>query len=189
MTVKLKKRKVESPGAVRSGRPKQNYRMTTHQVFRAVYTTETIFHVPKGVRLLSLDDNKNAGNVAGSWYIKWDKLIYLDKDLKKVEVYGYEFGMEKKRPHEITEEDEEEDEEEEDEDSTRKTCSRCSEESSCGNYNDDKEWICEGCFTLCDHCDARTVGYHSGGYDVICLDCQKRYDKDPELTTRAPTQP
>jgi hypothetical protein len=38
-------------------------------------------------------------------------------------------------------------------------------------------------FTLCDHCRARTVGYHSGGYDVICLDCKKRYDKDPELTT------
>ena len=72
----------------------------------------------------------------------------------------------------------------EEDDSTRKTCSRCSEQSSCGNYNDDKEWVCEGCFTLCDHCDARTAGYHSGGDDVICLDCQKRYDEDPELTTR-----
>jgi hypothetical protein len=107
-----------------------------------VYKTQTIFHVPKGVRLLSLDDNKNAGNVAGSWYIKWDKLIYLDKDLKEVEIDGDEFEMDKKRPDEITEEDEEEDEEE---DSTRKTCSRCSEESSCGNYNDDKEWVCEDC--------------------------------------------
>jgi hypothetical protein len=82
--------------------------MTTHQVFLAVYKTQTVFHVPKGVRLLSLDDNKNAGDVAGSWYIKWDKLIYLDKDLKEVEVDGDEFEMDKKRPDEITEEDEEE---------------------------------------------------------------------------------
>jgi hypothetical protein len=90
-----------------------NVSKTTHQVFLAVYKTQTIFHVPKGVRLLSLDDNKNAGNVAGSWYIKWDKLIYLDKDLKEVEIDGDEFEMDKKRPDEITEEDEEEDEEEE----------------------------------------------------------------------------
>jgi hypothetical protein len=28
---------------------------------------------------------------------------------------------------------------------TRKQCSVCSERSSCGNYNEDKKWICEGC--------------------------------------------
>ena len=26
-----------------------------------------------------------------------------------------------------------------------KKCSVCSERSSCGNYNDDKQWICESC--------------------------------------------
>ena len=26
-----------------------------------------------------------------------------------------------------------------------KKCSCCSERSSCGNYNDDKEWVCEDC--------------------------------------------
>lgn len=133
--------------------------MTTHQVFLAVYKTHTIFHVPKGVRLLSLDDNKNAGNIAGSWYIKWDKLIYLDKDLKEVEVDGDESEMDKKRPDEITEEDEEEDREDsEDEDDDaksansstygggcRRICRFCKEECSCWNYNSDHEVVCENC--------------------------------------------
>ena len=26
-----------------------------------------------------------------------------------------------------------------------KKCSVCSERSSCGNYNEDKKWVCEGC--------------------------------------------
>ena len=28
----------------------------------------------------------------------------------------------------------------------------------------------------CDHCDAETIGYKSGGPDTICLTCKKRYD-------------
>ena len=31
--------------------------------------------------------------------------------------------------------------------STRKTCSCCHEETSCGNYNEDREWVCEDCET------------------------------------------
>jgi len=33
-----------------------------------------------------------------------------------------------------------------------KKCSVCSERSSCGNYNEDKQWICEGCGPVgCEH--------------------------------------
>ena len=146
--------------------------MTTHQVFLAVYKTQTVFHVPKGVRLLSLDDNKNAHDVAGSWYIKWDKLIYLDKDLKEVEVDGDEFEMDKKRPDEITEEDEEEDKEEENEDNDY--CPVCNELTNTKNSCCSRtccvcleETFCENCVEDCEDKDCS----HDWETHCICVKC------------------
>lgn len=43
----------------------------------------------------------------------------------------------------------------------------------------------------CDHCDAPTIGYKSGGLDVICMSCKKRYDasEDPDIRTDCDDEP
>jgi transposase len=41
--------------------------------------------------------------------------------------------------------EQEEVEEEDEEDYTQKTCAACGETVSCGNYNEDNEFICECC--------------------------------------------
>ncbi len=38
--------------------------------------------IPSHIYLLSVDDNKKAGDVYGAWYVRWDILHYCDKDLK-----------------------------------------------------------------------------------------------------------
>jgi hypothetical protein len=60
-----------------------------------------------------------------------------------------------------------------------KKCSVCSERSSCGNYNEDKEWFCENCgedaeIHQCGVCEETQVK----GYSTCCEDCGLMTCKD-----------
>ena len=46
------------------------------RVIRADYNLSSTFRVPKGVPLLSVEEND--GEKAWSWWIKWDLLMYID---------------------------------------------------------------------------------------------------------------
>lgn len=60
-----------------------------------------------------------------------------------------------------------------------KKCSVCSERSSCGSYNSDKQWVCEGCSEpedCCPHCGEE--GYWESEMSVkecckYCEGCKK----------------
>ena len=85
--------------------------------------------------------------------VRWGKLTIWDPKTGNALVeelepkYDPEETMDWKRPDTTTIEEDSDDEEEEiaEEDSTRKTCTQCKEDSSCGNYNSDHQWICEDC--------------------------------------------
>lgn len=61
----------------------------------------------------------------------------IDKDVLHIMYEGY-IGVK------LTDADDS-DESDDEEDSTLKECKNCRNDSSCGNYNEDKEWICEDC--------------------------------------------
>jgi hypothetical protein len=73
------------------------------KVIVAEYSAYREFEIPDDVFLLSAEDNDGAGNdQVGSWWIKWDRLHYVDKDGKWQELNGGEVSCEGKRPDEIT---------------------------------------------------------------------------------------
>ena len=81
-----------------------------------------------------------------------------------------------------------------------KKCSVCSERSSCGNYNDNKEWVCENCAadeedndngvackrcgdTTCEedsHYNCRLLWNSNKTGKQICRRCVGEEDKDEE---------
>ena len=69
-----------------------------------------------------------------------------------------------------------------------KKCSVCSERSSCGNYNDNKEWICEECgeeddekVPLTCRCGAETIWVEkymiSANASMVCDECGLRDER------------
>jgi len=73
------------------------------KVIVAEYSAYREFEIPDDVFLLSAEDNDGAGNdQVGSWWIKWDRLHYVDADGKWQELNGGEVSCEGKRPDEIT---------------------------------------------------------------------------------------
>lgn len=69
----------------------------------AKYGNESHFNIPKGIKLLSIEENKKAkGSIPGSWYIKWDILHYIDNDGKEKEIEPIDtFDDDRKTPYEI----------------------------------------------------------------------------------------
>ena len=86
----------------------------------ASYYLYSEFILPKGVELLSKEDNQiDKWGKPGSWSIKWDILTYFDRDGKEHKLRPISEcteGHDYKRPDDIVIEewDEEEDEEKED---------------------------------------------------------------------------
>lgn len=60
-------------------------------IISATFVGNSYFKVPKGVPLLSMEENaKVDGPVAWSWYVRWNTLHYLDADLKEHEIAPYD---------------------------------------------------------------------------------------------------
>ena len=59
---------------------------TTHSVVRASYVQDVSFTLPSGVKLLSHEEKEP--DVPFSWWIRWNTLHWLDKDLVEHEVDG-----------------------------------------------------------------------------------------------------
>ena len=75
------------------------------RMFEAMYKSYFTFPVPKHVFLLDKDDDKNDGKNPGSWWVKWETFIYIDKNGDEVRVQGIDHS-EHKFPDEIMEVDE-----------------------------------------------------------------------------------
>tara|TARA_R110000868_G_scaffold30415_1_gene112603 strand:+ start:878 stop:1105 length:228 start_codon:yes stop_codon:yes gene_type:complete len=65
----------------------------------ACYNAYTSFEVPDGVFLLP--EPYGPLNVYGRWYIHWNTLIYLDKDLEECRIKGSEPDLDCKKPESI----------------------------------------------------------------------------------------
>jgi hypothetical protein len=50
-------------------------------LYVANYMISTTFTIPKEIDyLLSATENDNADSVVGSWWVKWDRFHYIDKE-------------------------------------------------------------------------------------------------------------
>lgn len=72
----------------------------------ATFVGSSHFKVPEGVPLLSKEENdKVDGPVAWSWYVRWNRLHYLDADLKEHKVPPYlnaeHDGIDWKHPEDV----------------------------------------------------------------------------------------
>ena len=85
----------------------------------ASYTAYIDFKIPKGLPLLSMEENKQIGEmgIPFSWYIRWGSLYYFDADGKEQEIATNNESFNNKTPEIDNDEDDgEEYAEEEEED-------------------------------------------------------------------------
>ena len=79
---------------------------------------------------------------------------------------------------------------EEEEDTTRHDCVKCGEEFSCGNKNENGEWMCEDCYEHCDLDDSEEeeidfVGLYKKAIDDLnVLKRELTSDHDKEMLKR-----
>jgi hypothetical protein len=64
----------------------------------AGYSATSSFKIPDGVFLL---DKPYGPDVYGRWYIRWNELIYLDKDLNECKIQGSEPEVDTKVPEAV----------------------------------------------------------------------------------------
>jgi len=120
------------------------------RVITAKYNAYSDFRIPKNVPLLSVEDNES--DKAWSWWIKWDKLNYVDDKGEHHEIKAYHSASEDeefKRPDDVQEDEWDTDDEEE--------APKCAEEG-CENHAAKNEFYPNGdppnteYWTLCDEC-------------------------------------
>ena len=67
-----------------------------------------------------------------------------------------------------------------------KKCCQCSERNSTGNYDDEKNWICEECGVECTNCSrlccdyTTTISLWNKGFklEALCENCNENYGEE-----------
>ena len=87
----------------------QEKRITKIEAF---YDVAVWFKIPEGINLLTAKESEKCGyEKPGAWWVRWDKLSYIDADGKEVSLgYGDECSDDRKHPVKYEEHDSEDEE-------------------------------------------------------------------------------